>query len=141
MDIKEFLAVERSRRSRIIDDNVRAALKSALDGAALMKSRIINKRENAEGGIFGIYSPDYLKRRINRNLLGDEVNFSFNNDMWLSTTARVIENTDLKVVILISPDAANAFKMVYNTQRFGTIMALNQEEQDLISEIYANNII
>lgn len=140
MTAKEYRLKLIGMKKRYFAEREQIALLSALDTVALMKRRVINKRENADGGIFGIYSNDYQKVRKEKNLLGENVNFSFTNKMWNSTTARVVSVTDAEIVVLISPDAQNAFKMLHNTERFGTILELNKKEQDLHRKIYERKV-
>jgi hypothetical protein len=140
MSIKQFTALVRSEQERIKSNHSKVALLAALDAAALMKRRVINERIDADGGIFGLYSENYQKRRKRRNLLGSAVNFSFSNKMWNSTTARILSDTGYVVTILISPDPENIFKMASNTERFGTILELNKDEIDLHAQIYESKL-
>lgn len=137
---QQFKALFKKRQEQFLQEHGRIALLSALDTVALVKRRVINERENADGGIFGIYSAGYQKRRIDNNLLGEQINFSFTNKMWNSTTARIIENTGDRVVVFISPDADNIEKLKYMTEKFGPILVLNPEEEQIHKEIYENKV-
>lgn len=140
MNLKELAVFIDSKKKEYVENRERIALLSALDTAALMKRRVINERQNADGGIFGVYSEKYQKTRQSRNLLGDNVNFSFTNKMWNSTTARIISVNSSEIVVLISPDGANVYKMIHNTERFGTILELNEKEQEIHRSIYQDRI-
>lgn len=137
---QQFRSIIKTNTEKFLSEHGRIALLSALDTVALVKRRVINQRENDEGGIFGIYSKQYQKKRLENNLLGNQVNFSFTNKMWNSTTARIIENSGARVVVFISPDAANIEKLRYMTEKFGPILVLSEEEEQLHKEIYESKI-
>lgn len=111
-------------------------LDAVFSSAALAKRRVIGDKESADGAIFGIYSEKYLKQRIKKGKGNDpRINFSFTGKMWQSTQPHISASSDTEVRIRISPlDPQRNKVMGYHDKTYGEIMALSQEEIDLIIE-------
>lgn len=140
MTAKEYRLKLIDMKAAYFGERERIAMVAALDTIGRIKRRVINTRKNAQGGIFGIYSPQYQKVRKEKGLPGDKINFSFTAEMWKNTTARVLSVTDAEIVILLSPSAEHIEKMIKNTERFGTILELNAKEEANHRKIYEDTL-
>lgn len=111
-------------------------LDAVYSSAALAKQRVINDRTNQDGTIFGIYSEKYLKLRIKKGKGADpRINFSFTGKMWQSTQPELISSTPEELRIRIWPlDGQRNKVMGYHDKKYNEIVALSQEEVDLIIE-------
>lgn len=114
-------------RDKLIIDSVYSA-------AALAKQRVINDRTNQDGVIFGIYSEKYLKLRIKKGKGADpRINFSMTGKMWQSTQPEIISSTPEELRIRIWPlDGQRNKVMGYHDKKYNEIVALTQEEVDII---------
>lgn len=111
-------------------------LDAVFSSAALAKRRVIGNKENQDGAIFGIYSPEYLKRRIKKGKGPDpRINFSFTGKMWQSTKPVITSSTPDEVRIRISPlDPQRNKVMGYHDKKYNEIMSLSDEEVNQILE-------
>lgn len=114
-------------------------LDAVFSAAALVKARVIRAREKNTGDIFALYSPKYLKKRIKEGKGEDpRINFSFTAKMWQSTQPYITESSDEKLVVHVQPlDTDRARIMGFHDKRFGPILALNQEEIDVVRTEFA----
>lgn len=118
-------------RDRVIIDAVYSA-------AALAKRRIIGNRENAEGTTFGIYSKNYLKKRIAKGKGPDpRINFSYTGKMWQSTTPVLTSSSEDQVHIRVAPlDSQRNKVMGYHDKKYDEIMRLSDKEVALIIDLF-----
>lgn len=109
-------------------------LDAVFESAALAKRRVIGNRLNQDGAIFGIYSEKYLKQRIAKGKGANPfINFSYTGKMWQSTQPEVVSSTPEELRIRIWPlDSQRNKVMGYHDKKYNEIMALSQEEVDLI---------
>lgn len=140
MDISDYINKLKQRKQAFQKNIVKLCADSAFTVAALSKSRVINERIDEEGNIFGIYSEEYQETRKKKNLTGEQINFSFSNQMWTTTIPRLESSTDKKIVFVIKPSKANEEKMKYQSERFGNIVALSQEEIEKHNKTLSENI-
>lgn len=114
-------------------------LDAVFSSSALAKRRVIGNRENEEGAIFGIYSPQYLKKRIREGKGTDpRINFSFTGKMWQSTQPFISASSLSEVRIKIKPlDQQREKVMGYQEKKHGEVIALSKEEVQIITEDFA----
>lgn len=133
------------------EERISLVLRMADDATALMKIRVINNKTNAQGATFGIYKESTIKAKKTRNSYdGDRrINFSDTNRMWSGTgvsgrgvKAKVIESDNQKVTVIIQPeDDQDRIKVLGILEsKFGAIIDWNQDEQNLLINIYQNKI-
>lgn len=131
----------RSRIRSCQDDLIRTRAKDmliiGLDVNALIKKRVINTGEDANGGTFGVYSAAYARRRVKNNLDDKPFptkNFKFTTRMWNNTTATVIQDDADHVRIRIAPvQQFEIQKLQWNEEREGKpIIAINKQEEAIL---------
>lgn len=116
----------------------RAIIDAVYSATALAKKRVINDRETSTGGVFGIYSKNYHKKRIAKGKGPDpRINFSYTGRMWQSTTPVIVSTDDDEVRIKVAPlDPQRNRVMGYHDKKYNEIMNLSKKETDLIIELF-----
>lgn len=156
ISLTEYIRRLKNLRELYLRDRIQLFLSAADDATALMKIRVINKRLNDQGQVFGIYADSTIKRKGTRNSSsGDKrINFSDTNRMWSGTgvsgrgvRARLILSTDDKITIQIQPENDDdRIEVLGYLERpkaeggFGPIVAWNKEEQKLLVTIFQNRL-
>lgn len=137
---RSYVEKLKARKLKLEKGILKSCADSAFTVAALAKNRVINKRVDDEGNIFGIYSDTYQKKRLKNNLTGDQINFSYTNKMFATLIPRLQKSDGKEIIFVIEPNAANADKLDYNQDRFGNIIGINKEEQKLHIKTLSENI-
>lgn len=116
-------------RDRLIRDAVASVVEIA-------ETRIIERRENASGTVFGLYSKNYLKKRIAKGKGSDpRINFSFTGKMWQSNQPVIVSSTPDEVRVHIAPlDPERNKIMGYHDKKYGEIIGLSEKEIEIITE-------
>lgn len=169
MDLQEYADRLRAFRDELIANREEETKKIVLDSIALLKRRIVNKGQKADGSQFGDYSEavvpywfykgkdtnrsnsaavgDLLEkhgyfasykdwREIN-NLPTDKINLSFTNEMLNSLVPVVISSDRDKIIIEIqSRTKKGRDKVRWLSDRYGNILLLSKDEQEIINEAY-----
>ena len=109
---------------------------------AIAKRRVIDSRTSSEGTIFGLYSKDYLKKRIKKGKGSDpRINFSFTGKMWQSTQPVIRSSTPDEVRIHIAPlDSQRNKVMGYHDKKYGEIIAISEKEIEELTQDFANGV-
>lgn len=136
----EHIEKLKSRKKKFQKHFLKVASDSAHTITALAISRVVNRRVDDEGSIFGIYSDSYQKTRIKKNLTGDQINFSHTNEMWRTTIPRLVVANDNRIEFIVKPDTANEDKMKWQNDRFGNIIAMSDEEKRIHDETLSETI-
>lgn len=119
---------------------------AAFSGVALAKNRIIRDRENAEGGIFGIYQPETIKRKIKSGRVSaggniSNINFVDTGRMLRTTRPQIESVTDTRVVVVVKPSDPQRAEVMAHLDRRGyngtPIMQLSQDEVNLIIDTFS----
>lgn len=137
LTIEQYL----ERLDRVIRDLERQrpqeAQKIANDTLALVKRRVINTGQAADGTQFSPYSPQYAELRESRGRPTSYKNFSFVGTMWKETIPVVRETRPGVSIIEISASGnLSKDKIRWNSTREGkAITDLSQDEQELLNEL------
>lgn len=136
MRVDEFVIKLKSFSDALPEVRDKLIIDAVFASAGLAKRRVIGSRETHSGGIFGIYSPAYLKKRISAGKGSDpRINFSYTGKMWQSTQPVIVSSTDQEVRIRIAPlDSQRNKVMGYHDERFGEIIQLSAEEIEIIKD-------
>lgn len=142
MSTDEFLVVLERFNDTLPAKRDELILLAIHDINAIAQRRIIGSRANATGTIFGIYSPAYLKKRIKSGKGADpRINFSFTGEMWKTTKPRIIQTSDDQVTVRVQPAREDRKEvMAIHDERFGEILALSDEETDLLIEFFIEGV-
>jgi hypothetical protein len=118
------------------------ALAAAQDINALAKNRMINKRVDAEGEDFGIYSPTYWKSKKTKLNNDQRINFQETKRMWSTTFPQVLAHDSETITVDIKPRDPNREKVMdYHEERFKRpLISLNKQELQLLDTIYEGKI-
>lgn len=120
----------------LIRTRSRDMLVVGLDMVALIKRRVINKAENAEGASFGVYSQAYQKYRAKKNLTDTPFpnkNFKFTTRMWNNTTATIIKESRDALTVRLGPTTQfEVDKLRWNEERSGKIIDASKSEQAML---------
>lgn len=120
----------RTVRDSLIEDRPREALIIALDLNALVKIRIQRSGENAEGRPFSPYSQLYAKRRQNKGLQTNYVDFTDTGRMWANIRPQIVGNTLATTVIdTKAGNAGDQAKLDGQFKKRGNILIPNDKEQ------------
>lgn len=147
MDIGSVISEFKNFRDAYERERASLILSAADDAVALMKNRVIQRRVNSEGSIFGIYADDTIKKKGTRNSSsGDKrINFSDTNRMWSGNGVSgrgvkpyVVSATDKSVIVHVEPENDEDRKKVlgYLEDKYGDIVAWSKEEQELLLSIW-----
>ena len=144
MTVSEYIAsvqnlvedLERSREAR--------ALRAGLSGIALIRNRVQKKRQAPDGGIFG----EYARPKKNRAASGDQrINWTDTGAMMGGLTVVTERKNSEGVTVAIEPKTQKLkARLSYNVElqerknRNPNIIALSDEEVDLVIEEYSENL-
>lgn len=114
----------------------------SLDALALVKRRVINRGQTASGGRFRPYSPDYKKVRQAAGRPTTYKNFSFTGDMWKDVQPIVLAENDSSITIgYDARKVEERLKLQSNISREGNILALSDDEEELISDANRERVL
>lgn len=147
VSLTEFIRRLKALKADYESERINIFLAMANDANALMKIRVINKRVNDEGQIFGIYAESTLKSKGTRNARGGDsrINFSDTNRMWSGTgvsgrgiQARLLVADNNKISIVVEPENdQNRIEVLGILEdKYGPIVAWSEQEQALLLTIF-----
>lgn len=142
MTVDELIIKLEGFQEALPDVRDKLILDAVFSSAALAKRRVIGSRSTHDGAIFGIYSPKYLKKRILSGKGSDpRINFSYTGKMWQSTQPHITSSTPEEVRVRINPlDPQREKVMGYHDKKYGEIIAMSQEEVDIIIEDFTEGL-
>lgn len=109
----------------------------ANDLLALVRDRVQNDKEKADGSIFGKYSEAYEKVRDNNNLFGGDINLTFTGEMWASAGVEVDSSINGTSSARIEfKGGLNQDKAFWNSERYGNILEASEDELNAVQEAY-----
>lgn len=121
-------------------EHLKIMQKTVMDAVSMIKKRIQEKGENSEGGKYRDYEPSYLEYKKKEGKYKGYTDFSFTNQMWKNTTLKPGSLFyDRGVIGALSQE--NEDKLAKNTERFGKILALSNNEKKGLSETYDKQIL
>lgn len=150
LSTRELVSSLKALKDAYLKERESIVLSMADDATALMKLRVIERKVNAEGSIFGRYADSTLEIKRKKGRLsssGDPslINFSDTNRMWSGAgtsfdgvSARVISNSQGLITVSIQPhDDDNRIDVLDDLEdRFGDIVSWSESEQGLLISIY-----
>lgn len=164
---KELIDRFKNLKNDYINERVSLVLRAADDATALMRLRVIERKNNAQGGIFGIYADSTWeggtfpvrrkdgswtvieKKGKKEKALSREINFSDTNRMWTGVggpgdgiKARLFESSEGVIRVIIQPhDDQNRIEVLGILEdKFGKIVEWSEQEQGLIITIWEKKI-
>jgi len=170
MDLTEFI-----QRLKLVANELQAnreaeSVQIGREAMALVRLRVQNDKENAQGASFGGYSttklPKYFftgksmsaaaeakvkKRgakmsyeefREDNNLETDAKDFTFSGEMWRDTGVSEVNNTaDTTTVIIGGTSERSRLLLGYNTERDGDILELSESEIDFVVDAHRERVL
>lgn len=117
--------------------------KIALDATASIRNRIQERGVNDQEEELIAYSPAYKKQKSAR--YGEEsvskTNLTLTGDMWRKTTVTEAKQEGKEYVVTVGgTDDFAQNKIDWNSDRYGDIMTLSDQEKDNADETYNNEI-
>jgi len=113
----------------------------ASNAIALVKKRVQEKGIGMDGQRYRDYTESYKKMKQKAGKYKGFVDFSFTNRMW--NNIRLVsprEELDSGVAVIKS-SGENQDKLNWNTDLRGEILALSNEEKELIGRLYNDGIL
>ncbi len=170
MDLIEFV-----QRLRLVANELQAnreaeSVQIGREAMALVRLRVQNDKENAQGTSFGGYSQavvpkqffygkslsaaadrkvrsrtgrmSYEEFREDNNLETDAKDFTFSGEMWRDTGVSEVNNTaDTTTVIIGGTSERSRLLLGYNTERDGDILELSESEIDFVVDAHRERVL
>lgn len=114
-----------------------------LDEVAVVKARVINTGESAEGGGFNPYSPAYKKLREKKTRPTAYRNFSMTGEMWKKVEPIVTESDDVSTTYIVNSTEDRAHKLIgYNkASGGGDFLLISDKEQALLHTLNRQRVL
>lgn len=143
MTIREYISRLKQSRANIAKERNNDALKIALDATTLVKLRIQQRGENADGQQYEGYTPDYGKLgRKEQGYQADYVDFTRTGRMWANTLPKITAEKDNSITVEIrARDAENEAKQQGQFKKRGNILELSESEVAILQETNKQRII
>lgn len=150
------------------DNRAEESLRIGRELGALIKLRIQNKGLNSKNQKLGKYSQvqlpasffdDILKTGAKNKVKGkktlsyedvrrasnlpiDFVNLTFTGEMWRSTQANLISNSNTTTVVRIEGITRRSQKLLeYNSRRYGDVLAITDKERQMLFDAHRARIL
>lgn len=169
MNLKELSTRLSGLISEMIETREEESVIIANDTAALVRNRVQNDKEDADGDTFGQYSEavvprwmlygkslsdgaeqkvrggdwfqSYTDLREANNLPTDSINFTFSGDLMRNIGVSSINNTNYTTTATIGGLTTRAMEILsYQFERHGNIIAISEDEARLIKEAHEERV-
>lgn len=141
----------------------------ANEGIALVRRRVQNDKENADGSYFGSYSEtkvpkwffkgkslsggaetkvqngayfiSYAEFRDANNLESQEIDFTFSGDMWRNTGVTEVVENESETEVMLGGQTSRAKELHgYHAEKFGSLIVMNEDEIKMIVDSHNERI-
>lgn len=170
MDLKQFV-----ERLRLVANELQAnreveSVQIGREAMALVRLRVQNDKEDADGNSFGGYSQavvpkqffygkslsaaaenkvrsrqhrmSYEEFREDNNLETDAKDYTFSGEMWRGTGVSDVQNTANTTTVSIGGTSERSKKLIgYHTERDGNILALSEKEITFIVDAHRERVL
>ena len=155
--------------TELINNREQDSIVIASDTMALVRLRVQTDKEDADGLEFGQYSEavvpqwmlygkslsdgaeskikdgewfqSYSDLREANNLETDAIDFTFSGDMWRNTGITNVQNTGFSTTVNLGGQTDRASDIIgYQEERYGNIIAISDEEEQLVVEAHEERI-
>lgn len=144
INIKDFVKDLQTKLLAWETERIDIALSASADALQAVTDRVINEGEKSNGGVFGVYaeSTQRIKKKKGQTQSPfPAINFSDTNTMWRTTVPVVESTTPNSVTVRIKPTREDREDIMgIHEERFGKIVALNEQEETELIEDYTDQL-
>lgn len=169
MDLLEFSNVLVDIINDLTANRTGESVQIANESVELVRLRVQNSKETADGGSFGQYSEakvpkwffrgkslsngaderirkgpsfiSYSDFRDANNLPTDSINFTFSGDMWRNTGVTGIEESEFETSVNVGGQTTRAKELLgFHAERFGSLLEMSEKEVQFIVNAHSERI-
>ncbi len=170
MDLSQFVERLRNVANELQANREAESVQIGREAMALVRLRVQNEKEDAQGNSFGGYSQavvpkqyfygkslsaagdnkvrsrkgrmSYEDFRADNNLETDAKDFTFSGEMWRNTGVNDVQNgQDTTTVLLGGTTERSKTLIAYNSERDGNILELSEEEITFVVDAHRERVL